>query len=125
MVASDRNRRRKGNTRIAPDTPEKNEIENNKMKKAKTVKTNIMAELITSNEVHESEEEVSDTYSLHDSDTSVGTEVFSDSDEEDLRAITLDPTKVSQIKTGDFIIVRLQYDAVSNKAVDKYFIILK
>lgn len=34
-----------------------------------------------------SEEEVSDAYSLHDSDTSVGTETYLDSDEEDLDSL--------------------------------------
>ncbi|KAF2881317.1 hypothetical protein ILUMI_24857 [Ignelater luminosus] len=75
-----KNSRRKGKTMIATDTPEKTEIENNRMKKAKTAKRNIMAEHTESNDADiESQEEVGDTYSLHDSDTSVGTEAFSDS----------------------------------------------
>ncbi|KAF2894164.1 hypothetical protein ILUMI_12009 [Ignelater luminosus] len=97
---------------IATDTPEKTEIKNNKMKKAKTIKRNIMAEHTENNDADsESEEKVRDTYTLHDSDTSVGTEVFSDSD---LCALTLDPTKASQIKSNDFLLVRLTYDATSN-----------
>ncbi|KAF2880075.1 hypothetical protein ILUMI_26087 [Ignelater luminosus] len=115
-TVSGKTRKRKGKTMIATDTPEKTEIENNRMKMAKTVHRNIMAEHIESNDADiESEEKVGNTYSLHDSDTSVGTEVFSDSDEEDFCALTLDPTKVSQIKSNDFLLVRLKYDAISNK----------
>ncbi|KAF2889396.1 hypothetical protein ILUMI_16777, partial [Ignelater luminosus] len=66
---------------------------------------NIMVEHTESNDADiELEEEVGNTYSLHDSDASVGTKVFSDSDEEDLCALTLDPTKVSQIKSNDFLL---------------------
>ncbi|KAF2887168.1 hypothetical protein ILUMI_19005 [Ignelater luminosus] len=66
----------------------------------------------------ESEDEVCDTYSLHESDTPVG---IVDSDEE-LCALTLDPTKGSQIKSNDFLLVRPKYDATSNNKIEKYFI---
>lgn len=113
QTTSGKNRRRKGKTMIATDIPEKTEIENNKAKKAKTVKRKIMPEHNRNNDdIIESEDEDGETYSVHDSDTSVGSEIFSKNDDEDLSALTLNPAKVCQIKTNDFLLVRLNYEAV-------------
>lgn len=105
---------------IATDTPEKNEIENYKMYKAKVVKKNLVTKvsgIIESNNNNEAVEfEEVDTCSLHNSDTSVGNETFSDSDDEkNLSSVTLDSTKVRHIKRNDFLLVRLLCDASSNK----------
>lgn len=64
-----------------------------------------------------------DTYCLHNSDTSVRNETFADGDdEEDFSSVRLDSTRVRQSKRNNFVLVRLLYDAGSNKKVQKYFI---
>lgn len=60
---------------IAIVTAEKTDIENNEMKKTKIIKRKIVRYENTQSNVTASEE-VSDAYSLHDSDTTVGTETF-------------------------------------------------
>lgn len=69
---------------ITSDNPEKTDLENNKMKNAKTIKRKPAW-----NENTKSEEEVCDAYFLHHSDISVGTKPFLNSDEEDFGSLTM------------------------------------
>lgn len=116
-----KNTRRKGRTMVATDTPEKEEIEAYKMDKTAkmAVKRNLKA--TDDMDVVESEEEDPEQFSVHDSDSSVGDEHFL-SEEEDNLDVTLPPAKLASIKCGDFLLVRLEYDASSNKTIKKYFV---
>lgn len=82
---------------IATDTPVINEINNYKMHTAKVVKRKLVTEVIgmvESNNINDPEE--FDTYSLHDLDTSVGTETFSDNDAGDFSRLY--STKLSHMQ---------------------------